>query len=43
MSNFNFIVKSKINNYSVEFISNIEYVLQREIKSGDYIIIDKKL
>ena len=43
MSNFNFIVKSKINNYSVEFISNIEYVLQREIKSGDYIIIDKKI
>ena len=43
MSSPNFIVKSKIQNYSVDFIDEIENILFKEIKKGDYIIIDRKI
>ena len=43
MSSPNFIVKSKIQNYSVDFIEGIENILIQEIKKGDYIIIDRNI
>lgn len=43
MSSSNFIVKSKIQNYSVDFIEDIANSLIQEIKKGDYIIIDRKI
>lgn len=41
--NTNFIVKSKIQDYSVDFIEDIEKILIQEIKKGDCIIIDKNI
>ena len=41
--NSNFIVKSKIQDYSVDFIENIEKTLILTIKKGDYIILDKNI
>ena len=40
---FNFEVKSKIHNYSVEFIHNLKSTLKNKLKDGDFIIIDKKI
>ena len=43
MFNSDFIVKSKIQDYSVEFIDNLENKLLEIIQFGDFIIIDKKI
>ncbi len=39
----NFKVKSKINDYFVEFIDDSAVVLNKELKDGDVIIIDRKI
>jgi 3-dehydroquinate synthase len=40
---YNFTVKSKIHDYSVNFITNVEDSFNIEIKESDFIIIDKKV
>ena len=40
---YNFSVKSKIHDYSVNFITNVEDSFTVEIKESDFIIIDKKV
>ncbi len=40
---YNFKIKSIIHDYEVQFIENTKYVLNKELKLGDYIIIDKKV
>ena len=39
----NFLVKSSIHNYDVEFIDNTSIVLNNEIRPGDFILIDNKI
>ena len=39
---YNFTVKSKIHEYNVNFIANVEDSFNVEIKESDFIIIDKK-
>ncbi len=40
---FDFKVKSQIRNYSVKFIDNSISILNKEIKNGDVLIIDKEI
>jgi 3-dehydroquinate synthase len=40
---YNFTIKSKIHNYSVNFINNFEQQLDQELISGDYIILDERI
>ncbi len=40
---YNFIVKSNIHNYEVNFIDNVKKSLEIELKKGDFIIIDNKV
>jgi len=40
---YNFIVKSNIHNYEVNFIDNVKKSLETELKEGDFIIIDNKV
>jgi 3-dehydroquinate synthase len=40
---YNFTVKSKIHDYSVDFISNIEDSFSNQLKENDFLIIDKKV
>jgi 3-dehydroquinate synthase len=40
---YSFKVKSKIHDYEVQFIDNIQLTLTKELRVGDYIIIDKKI
>ena len=40
---YNFIVKSNIHNYEVNFIDNVKKTLETELKEGDFIIIDNKV
>jgi 3-dehydroquinate synthase len=40
---YNFVVKSQIHDYSVEFINDLETTLKNELIEGDFIIIDKKI
>lgn len=40
---YNFVVKSQIHDYSVEFINNLERTLKNELIEGDFIIIDNKI
>ena len=40
---FDFKVKSQIRNYSVKFIDNSLSILNKEIKNGDVLIIDKEI
>jgi len=40
---YNFKVRSKIHDYNVDFISNIEDSFSKELKESDFIIIDKKV
>ena len=40
---YNFTVKSKIHEYNVNFIANVEDSFNVEIKETDFIIIDKKV
>ncbi len=40
---YNFTVKSKIHDYNVNFITNIEDSFSKELKESDFIIIDKKV
>lgn len=40
---YNFLVKSKIHDYSVEFINDLETTLKNELIEGDFIIIDNKI
>lgn len=40
---YNFIVKSNIHNYEVNFIDNVKKSLETELKEGDFIIIDDKV
>ena len=39
---YNFVVKSQIHDYSVEFINDLETTLKNELIEGDFIIIDNK-
>ncbi len=40
---FSFSVKSSVQNYSVNFISDIKKTISNELNEGDFIIIDKKV
>ena len=40
---YNFVVKSQIHDYSVEFINDLETTLKNELIEGDFIIIDNKI
>ena len=40
---YNFIVKSNIHDYEVNFIDNVKKTLETELKEGDFIIIDNKV
>ena len=40
---YNFIVKSNIHDYEVNFIDNVKKTLEIELKKGDFIIIDNKV
>ncbi|MDP3150323.1 MAG: 3-dehydroquinate synthase [Ignavibacteria bacterium] len=40
---YNFVVKSRVNDYSVSFIDSTYETLKAEIKIGDYIIIDNNI
>lgn len=40
---YNFIVKSNIHDYEVNFIENVKKTLETELKEGDFIIIDNKV
>lgn len=40
---YNFVVKSQIHDYSVEFINDLETTLTNELIEGDFIIIDNKI
>ena len=40
---YNFVVKSAIHDYEVEFIQNLEGVLINELCQGDFLIIDTKI
>ena len=40
---YNFVVKSQIHDYSVEFINDLETTLKNELIEGDCIIIDNKI
>ncbi len=40
---YNFTVKSKIHDYNIDFISNIELSLSKELFDSDFLIIDKKV
>lgn len=40
---YNFVVKSQIHDYSVEFINDLETTLKHELIEGDFIIIDNKI
>jgi len=40
---YNFIVKSNIHDYEVNFIENVKKKLETELKEGDFIIIDNKV
>ena len=40
---YNFIVKSNIHDYEVNFIDNVKRTLETELKEGDFIIIDNKV
>jgi len=40
---YNFIVKSNIHDYEVNFIDNVKKKLETELKEGDFIIIDNKV
>ena len=40
---FNFKIRSRIHDYEVLFINNLEQTLSKEIKKGDFIIIDKNI
>jgi len=40
---YNFTIKSKIHDYSVEFIADVKATLTKELKKGDFIIIDNKV
>ena len=40
---YNFTIKSKIHDYSVEFIDDVKATLTKELKKGDFIIIDNKV
>ena len=39
---YNFVVKSQIHDYSVEFIKDLETTLKNELIEGEFIIIDNK-
>lgn len=40
---YNFTVKSVVHNYDVQFISNTKEVLEKELKEGDVLIVDKNI
>lgn len=40
---YNFTVKSKIHDYQVHFINDVNSTLSEELKEGDFIIIDNKI
>jgi len=40
---YNFEIKSRIHNYEVKFIEDLQSTLEIELKFGDFIIIDKKV
>jgi 3-dehydroquinate synthase len=40
---YNFIVKSNIHDYEVNFIDNVKKTIETELKEGDFIIIDNKV
>ena len=40
---YNFVVKSQIHDYSVEFINDLQTTLKNELIEGDFIIIDNKI
>ena len=40
---YNFTVKSKIHDYSVDFISNLEDSFSNQLRDSDFLIIDKKV
>ena len=40
---YNFTVKSKIHDYNVDFITNIEDSFSKQLIESDFIIIDKKV
>ena len=40
---YNFIIKSNIHDYEVNFIDNVKKTLETELKEGDFIIIDNKV
>jgi 3-dehydroquinate synthase len=40
---YNFIVKSSVHDYEVNFIDNLKVALENTLIEGDYIIIDKKI
>lgn len=40
---YSFIVRSKIHDYEVQFISDVKSTLEEELIEGDFIIIDKKV
>ena len=40
---YNFTVKSNIHNYEVHFISDVKNTLAKELKEGDFIIIDNNV